>query len=116
MHSCYNCYIVYGFSEMNSDASYLDNESLEILQVEIYASCVVKAYAYGLVYGISCEFDCETGTISISDEKKQIVENAYQKFMKTFKPDSCKLEYFKVIDGDYEIYQDCYDGSELELN
>lgn len=82
MYGCSQCRIVYGWYEFNN---VICDKWLTENGIGLYTTEVIKFHAGGAVYGIPCEFDHKTGKAIVTEEEKEIVEKAYNKFMKYYK-------------------------------
>ena len=112
MYTCFNAYIIYGFMESERDLEICD-EFLEKFAIEKYASDVVKGYAGEWIYGIPCKLDKNIGAITISDDEKEIVKNAYH--TATVSGDyEYKLGFYTVLSGDCESCHTIYNPESIE--
>ena len=76
MHSCYDAYLFYGFSEGNRD-QILDSEWLYEEYdgvISIGALDVVKNYIGEACYGVYCSINQTTGKIEVDSEEKKLIE------------------------------------------
>lgn len=103
MHTCFDAYIVYGFSEGNRedvlDATWLYDNFPEIY---IYALDVVKGHLGEACYGITCGLNVETGEIIIEPDSKEKVKKFYDKFVKLYPEKQVQLGYYRALQGDYD--------------
>jgi hypothetical protein len=84
MFGFFNGFVVYGFKD-SDDSKILDTNWLsdEFPEITIFADCIIRTVQSGAIYGIQADFDEESGTTSISDEKKEFVKELYDRWLKS---------------------------------
>ena len=123
MYGCYNSHILYGFCEGNSnyvlDSEWLYDQENDI--IVIAGINVVKNYMGEACYGVYCSINDTTGKIEVDNERKNIIEAFYKRFIDYKKKNdnydendeyAPQLGYYKVIIGDYGTCQETYNLDE----
>ncbi len=110
MYGCSDAIIIYGFTEDDRE-NHISYDCSEESGLEMCALDVVRNYMGEAAYGVTCQFDKETGhVIPPSNEEMKNVQDLYRKFMDYHKSKkSSKLGYYLVVAGDYNNCHTSYD-------
>jgi hypothetical protein len=98
MYGCFDGAIVYGWFG-NDRRAMISKEWLEAYDIEHFAADVVRFHGGDLVYGLCCSFNETTGQATISDERKERVQDA----AKAAGIPLSELKFHITMFGDYEL-------------
>ena len=105
MHSCFDCFVVYGWSEEREDMC-IDPEWLASVGLSLYADSVIRAHMCTAIYGIEAHMSIE-GIVTIDPADKARVDAAYAKHLEQW-PAASQLGYRLGMMGDIEHNQKLY--------
>lgn len=105
----YEAKIIYGFRDDRDD---MINHDCLPKKVYVCTDNINKDHSITRLYGVMCEFNHETGSISISDTDKKIISDFMDMYMRKWNVE-VKLEYYPIMYGDcgWDIEMYCLCGN-----
>jgi hypothetical protein len=110
MHSCFDCFVVYGWSEPEERENVcIDPKWLASVGLSLYADSVVRAHMCNALYGIEAHMSIE-GIVTIDVSDKARVDAAYANHVKRWPASQLgyRLGMMGDIENNHKLYYSCH--------